>query len=191
MKKTVILFCVALFAIAANAQQKQTDRKVVTKPVDKNLTIKNVYEGAPVYFSVTLGIGYGHRGNLNIGKRYNTNPGVVSMGNGELSLKKPGLYHLEGFVSAEVYGNNSRRLPQVIATLFAGTQDYVIMNTLLPLQEVGEASNSYKDGEKFSIDIYIPEATTFKITWQYGSADFANQSNIYTKGWMTGYLVRE
>ena len=194
MKKVIIISVLLVAVTNMHAQVKPVEKKTVTRTVDKNVVNARdaMYGNNPVYFSTTLNVGYGHSGNLSFSKRYNTNPAAIIMNGTNLTIKKPGLYHFEGLLHAEVYGRNAGRHPQFAGTLLVGDTEYpLVLNKIMPLLEITENSNSYKLSEPFSIDLYISEPTTLQFKRLYLTASFADASAVYTKGWFTGYLVRE
>jgi hypothetical protein len=199
--KKIFFFFAAFVLIGELTAQVTPPQKALTNNavVTKSLQFKDSITGGPVRFSVAMGENYGKAKDFSFGVRYNINPFAVSISGTEITIKKSGLYHFEGFVAAEDYENrdkaNGFTSPQFTSSLFVGNADYTIgYRDLMPVTEhmVRGAvdSRNFKYSKSFSMDIHITAPAIIKFNRHFVTFN-SNESLMSAKGWMTGYLITE
>jgi hypothetical protein len=172
-----------------------TNNNVATQ----NLRFADSITGGPIRFGVSMSGDFMANKNFSFFLRYNTNTFMTSIATDGITIKKSGLYHFEGFVSAGAFDEhdkaNGLANPQFTSALKVGEVNYTIVQ-----KEKMPGSENFARGQlnfthftlsrSFSMDIYIVAPATIRFTRNFISS-INNESQFYSDGWLTGYYISQ
>lgn len=137
----------------------------------------------PVRFAIKVPENFGRNGDMKLLQQYNHNPVHVQVGNNAILIKKEGMYKIDGYLAAAVYGSNFSKSPTVKFDMIIGDERYEVSRTGLILSDWGD-TKAYFHHQHFSFEIYIPANTTIKLFRNFSNTESANASNISSSGWL-------
>lgn len=195
MKKIVFFLIMVANGYLSNAQINPVQKPITNKNIPLAILKTDSAQSKAIRFSSTMfgGLeqGIAPNADMNYAIKYNTNPNAITINNAEIVIKKSGLYHFECFIASKVFGPNARTHPSVNVNMRVNNDVYSLLaNKILPLAQITDEKNSYYYSELFSLHIYITAPSTIKISKNY-YAPFARDIDIYTNGWLAGYLKEE
>lgn len=121
---------------------------------------------------------------------YNLSPGSITLGSGNITINKTGLYRLNGYTSVAVNGSFPEPPEATFDVNFGGA--FVTQYDLLqwrPMTKRTAVNNNYYDAIPFELDIYLPAGTTitFNCSYNAGGTISYQEANIR----VFGYLISD
>lgn len=121
---------------------------------------------------------------------YNLSPADVgiSAAQSRIIINRTGLYHLEAYLYTEINaGTAQNTAPGIYITLMVNNTDYQLvfgkeMYHLNPFP-----TQLFQHGEKYTIDVYLTEGQTLKLTRGFNGI----AGTEYAFGYLNGYLISE